>query len=164
MEIAMLREIMLDGRDTVLRKVSRPLTHITPEDLALLDDMAETMYHYKGVGLAAPQTGVLKRLVVADAGQGLIRLINPVILSAEGRQSGRESCLSIPGVTAAVIRPQSILVDTVNEQGRHMPMAFSGIAASIICHEIDHLDGVLFTDRAEPDSIINTVSQKEQTE
>lgn len=142
-----LRNIMLYQTDDVLRKESKTVKEIDDEILSLLDDMAETMYHVNGIGLAAPQVGILKRLVVADDGNGLIVLINPTIIQSEGEQVKMEGCLSVPGVTGMIKRPQTVVVKGLNQKGRPVFVTGEGELSRILCHEIDHLDGILFMDK-----------------
>lgn len=141
-----LRQIRKDG-DEILRKKSKEVKEITPSILTLLDDMAETMYHAEGVGLAAPQVGVLKRIVVIDVGDGIIELINPEIIEEEGEQIGAEGCLSIPGLSGEVKRPQRVKVKALNRHGEEIILEGEGLLSVAFCHEIDHLNGVLFTDK-----------------
>lgn len=141
-----IRNIRKDG-DEILRKKSREVDVITDKIRVLLDDMAETMYKANGAGLAAPQVGVLKRLVVIDVGEGLIKLINPVIKSCSGQQRVVEGCLSIPGVWGEVDRPQNVTVEALNPDGEKIMIEGEGLLAQALCHEIDHLDGVLFKDK-----------------
>ncbi len=134
--------------DEVLRKKCRPVEEVNDQIRQLLDDMAETMYHTgNGAGLAAPQVGILKRLVVIDMGDGLIKLVNPVIISQEGSQEVIEGCLSIPGVAGRLIRPAKVTIEALNENGEKVGYAGTGELAKCFCHELDHLDGILFTDK-----------------
>lgn len=133
--------------DDILRKKSKPVEKIDGRILTLLDDMAETMYKADGVGLAAPQVGVLRRLVVIDVGDGLIKLINPEIISYSGEQIDVEGCLSVPDVHGEVKRPDSVIVRALDERGRKIELSGSGLLARAFCHEIDHLNGVLFIDK-----------------
>jgi Polypeptide deformylase. len=110
--------------------------------------MAETMYKAEGVGLAAPQVGILKRIVVIDVGDGIIELINPEIVWEKGEQDGEEGCLSIPGYTARVKRPSQVKAKGLNRKGEEVEIIGSGLLARALCHEIDHLDGILCIDRA----------------
>src|SRR5690606_21915675 len=119
---------------------------ITPNIHKLLDDMAETMYDAGGVGLAAVQVGVLKRVVVIDVGDGLIEMINPVITSREGEQVGPEGCLSIPGLVGEVKRAMRCTVEALNRHGEKFVLNAEGYLARAIQHEVDHLNGILFTD------------------
>lgn len=142
-----IRNIRTEG-DEVLRKVSRPVENIDEKILTLIKDMAETMYKADGVGLAAPQIGVLKRIVVIDVGEGLLHLINPRIVDKKGEQSEVEGCLSIPGIYGEVKRPAWVKVEALNMQGETFQVEGEGLLAVALCHEIDHLDGILFKDLA----------------
>ncbi|MFL0268216.1 peptide deformylase [Candidatus Clostridium radicumherbarum] len=141
-----LRNIRKIG-DEILRKKSRTVDEVTDRIRILLSDMLETMYTADGVGLAAPQVGILKRLAVVDVGEGPVYLINPVILETEGEDIDEEGCLSIPGEQGAVLRPKKIKVKTLNEKGAEVIIEASDFFARAICHEMDHLDGVLFVDK-----------------
>lgn len=134
--------------DEVLRKICKPVKEITPATLTLLDDMAETMYDANGVGLAAPQVGILKRIVVIDIGEGLVELINPEILEKKGSQIFDEGCLSIPGYSAPVERPEYVKVKALNREGKEIIVEGTGLMAVALCHETDHLDGILYIDKA----------------
>lgn len=142
-----LREIRTLG-DDLLRKKSRKIEVINKRILTLIDDMKETMYNAHGVGLAAPQVGVLKRLVVIDVGEGPIVLINPEILETSGSQIDEEGCLSIPGREEEVERPGYVKAKALNEKGEEIIIEGEGLLARAICHEIDHLFGILFIDKA----------------
>lgn len=142
-----LRNIRFDG-DEILTKVARTVDAIDDRILTLLDDMAETMYAERGVGLAAPQIGVLKRIVVIDVGEGLLELINPKIVKAEGEEVDIEGCLSIPGYLGEVKRPKKVWVEALNRNGEKISLEGEDLLARAFCHEIDHLDGILFTSRA----------------
>jgi len=133
--------------DNILRKKSKPVEKIDQRTLTLLDDMAETMYSANGVGLAAPQVGVLKRIVVIDVGDGLIELINPEIISENGEQTKAEGCLSIPGIYGLVKRPEEVTVKALDREGKEFTVKGEGLLAVALCHEIDHLDGILFRDK-----------------
>ncbi len=141
-----IRNIRKDG-DEILRKKSREITEISDKVLILLKDMADTMYNADGAGLAAPQVGVLKRVVVIDIGDGLVELINPVIKSCQGQQTTVEGCLSIPGVWGEVERPSQVVVEALNSKGETIRIESDGFMAQALCHEIDHLDGILFKDK-----------------
>lgn len=141
-----LRTIRKDG-DEVLRKRSREVDVINDKIIMLLQDMADTLYKANGVGLAAPQVGVLKRVVVIDVGDGLIELINPVIRSQSGQQCEAEGCLSIPGVWGEVNRPTHVIVEALDPKGQKKVIEGDGLLAVALCHEIDHLDGILFKDK-----------------
>lgn len=141
-----LRKIRLFG-DEILRKKSRDVKVVDEKIREILDDMAETMYNEKnGGGLAAPQIGILKRLVVIDMGQGLIKLVNPKIITKEGSQEVIEGCLSNPNVFGKLLRPKIVKVQALNEKGEEIILTGTGDLAKCFCHEIDHLEGILFTD------------------
>lgn len=142
-----LREIRLDG-DPILRKKSREVTEITDRIKALLEDMVETMYHAEGVGLAAPQVGILRRIIVIDIGEGPMKIINPEIIEEDGEVVGIEGCLSIPSISGDVPRPNKIKVKYIDVEGKEQTIDAEGPLARVFCHEIDHLDGILYTDRA----------------
>ena len=143
-----IRNIVKLG-DDVLRKVCR--TQMTfDEKLAItLDDMAETMYKAEGVGLAAPQIGILRRYCVVDVGDGIIELINPVIESMSGEQTGEEGCLSIPNRYESVTRPMTVTVHAQDRKGNSFTITAEGFKARALCHEIDHLDGILYIDKSD---------------
>ena len=143
-----IREVRIDG-DEVLRKVSRPITEMTPRIEQLIGDMIDTMYQYDGVGLAAPQVGVLRRVIVIDIGEGPMVFINPEIVEQEGEQCGQEGCLSIPGVYMDVKRPNHVVVTAKNEKMEDIRVEGDELLARALCHEIDHLNGILFKDIAE---------------
>ena len=143
-----IREVRIDG-DEVLRKVSRPVTEMTPRIEQLIGDMIDTMYQYDGVGLAAPQVGVLRRVIVIDIGEGPMVFINPEIVEQEGEHCGQEGCLSIPGVYMDVKRPNHVVVTAKNEKMEDIRVEGDELLARALCHEIDHLNGILFKDIAE---------------
>ena len=135
--------------DDVLRKKCRPVDEITPKITQLLDDMAETMRAANGVGLAAPQVGILRRIVVIEVEEGnLIELINPKIIAYAGEQDGTEGCLSVPGKWGMVKRPMHVTVRAINRHGEEFELTGSELLARAICHELDHLDGKLYIDVA----------------
>jgi peptide deformylase len=141
-----LRQIRLFN-DEILRKKCKPVEVIDDKIRQLLDDMAETMYNAEnGGGLAASQVGILKRLVVIDMGQGLIKLVNPEIINMEGSQEVIEGCLSIPNKLGKLNRPERVTVQALNENGEKIVLTGTGDIAKCFCHEIDHLNGILFTD------------------
>ena len=142
-----IRKIVVLGEDEVRRKRSRRVDKFDKRLRTLLDDMAQTMYDADGVGLAAPQVGILKRAVVIDVGDGLIELVNPEILRTEGAVVGAEGCLSIPGRRCTVERPEKVVVAAQNRDGKAIQLEAEGLLAVAMCHEIDHLDGVLYIDR-----------------
>lgn len=135
--------------DAVLKKQCAPVTKITGRIKKLLDDMVETMHAADGVGLAAPQVGVELRVIVIDVGEGLIELINPVLLSWEGSQKGLEGCLSVPGVYGEVERYEKVVVEGLNRSGRRIRVSGAGLLARALQHEMDHLEGVLFVEKAQ---------------
>jgi len=136
------------GED-ILREKAKEVKSVTPNIHKLLDNMAETMYDAEGVGLAAPQIGVPKRVVVIDVGDGLVELINPVILTKEGDETDQEGCLSIPNVVGEVKRAKKVVVQALDRDGVLMEYEAEGLIARAFQHEIDHLDGILFVDVAE---------------
>ena len=139
-----LRTIRTEG-DPVLRKVSKPVKEVTPKIVTLVDDMLDTMYEAMGVGLAAPQVGILKRIVVIDIGEGPIVLINPEILETSGEQTGDEGCLSVPGMSGQVTRPNYVKVKALDMDMKEQEYEGEGLLARAFCHEIDHLDGKMYT-------------------
>lgn len=147
-----LREIVKFGED-ILRKKCREVTRFDEKLALLLDDMAETLRSADGVGLAAPQVGILRRAVVVDVrdGKGTIELVNPVIVQQEGVQDGNEGCLSAPGEWCRVERPMRVIVKAFDRKGNEISVKGDGLLARAICHELDHLEGVLFTDRVKQD-------------
>lgn len=137
--------------DNLLRKKSQVVPEITPNVIKMLDRMQETMYAANGVGLAAPQVGILKRVIVVDIGEdgpGVLRLINPEILERSGSQNGPEGCLSCPGMWGDVKRSQYVKVKAMNEQGQEIIIEAEDFLARALQHEIDHLEGILFIDTA----------------
>jgi len=145
-----LRNLVLE-EDPLIRKHSRPVDEITPRIIKLLDDMADTMYYEnRGIGIAAPQVGVLRRVFIVDVGDehGLIEFINPEITYKEGSQIGGEGCLSVPGKTCEVDRPQKIRVKALDRNGKEFELEAEDLLARCICHENDHLDGILFIDKS----------------
>ncbi|SHO43082.1 peptide deformylase [Anaerocolumna xylanovorans] len=142
-----LREIRT-FEDDFLRKKSKPVDKVDDRIRQLLKDMAETMYHTpNGGGLAACQIGILRRLVVADMGEGLLKLVNPEIIEEEGEQIVIEGCLSYPGIWGKVKRPSRVVVKALDENGQPITIEAAGAMAKCLCHEIDHLEGVIFTDK-----------------
>ena len=141
-----IRKILKIGDET-LRKHARPVAEVDRRTKQLLDDMAETMYAADGAGLAAPQVGILRRVVVIDVGEGLLELVNPEILSTEGEQRQPEGCLSVPGKRGVVARPAKVTVRALNRRGKPVEIVGEGFLATALCHEIDHLDGVLYVDK-----------------
>lgn len=143
-----LRNIRTNG-DEILRKKCRAVEKITDREITLIKDMKETMYKAQGVGIAAPQVGVLKRIFVVDVenGDGAITFINPEIIETEGIQKDYEGCLSVPGESGEVERPYKVKVKALNEQGEEFVLEAEELLARAICHENDHLDGILFIDK-----------------
>ena len=140
---------ILTENDPTLRKKSKPVGEVTDRIRTLLDDMAETMRHAEGVGLAAPQVGVLRRVVVVECVPGeLIELIDPVIVESMGLQRTREGCLSLPGKCGITERPMKVTVEATNRNGERFRISGSGLLAKAFCHELDHLDGILYSDVA----------------
>lgn len=143
-----LRTIRTLG-DPVLRKTSKEVTEITPKITKLINDMLETMYDAEGVGLAAPQVGILKRIVVIDVGDGPMVFINPVILKQSGEQTGYEGCLSVPGKSGVVTRPDKVTVKAFDENMKEITVTGKELLARALCHECEHLDGIVFVDKVE---------------
>lgn len=143
-----VREIRTMG-DEVLNKVCKEVKEVTPRTRVLIEDMIETMYDAMGVGLAAPQVGILKRIVVIDVGEGPMVLINPVILETSGEQTGSEGCLSVPGKAGEVTRPNYVKVKAFNEDMEEVIYEGTELLARAFCHEIDHLDGHLYVEKVE---------------
>ena len=140
---------ILKKSDPTLRKKSREVTEITPRIITLLDDMIETLHDANGAGLAAPQVGVLRRVCIVETEQtGLVEFINPVIIATEGEQEELEGCLSIPGEWGYTRRPQKVTVRALDRNGEEFTATAEGLGARAFCHEIDHLDGILYTDNA----------------
>ena len=157
-----IRQIRLDG-DDILRKKCKEVKEMTERTRVLIDDMFETMYESNGVGLAAPQVGILKRLVVIDVDyETPLVLINPIIIEREGEQTGDEGCLSLPGLAATVTRPNRVVCRCLNEEMEEIEIEGEGLLARAICHEIDHLDGILYKDVAE--SPLHKVEYEEDDE
>ena len=134
--------------DATLRKVCRPVTEITPRILQLLDDMRDTLIEANGAGLAAPQVGILRRICLVDTGDEILELINPEIIATEGVQNELEGCLSVPDVWGITERPMKVTVRATNRFGEEYTAEGEDLIARCFCHELDHLDGHLFTDRA----------------
>lgn len=140
-------KVVLAG-DPVLRRIAHPVKEVNENIKKLLDNMAETLYHAKGVGLAAPQVGISKRVIVVDIGEGLFKLVNPEIVASSGIQDGAEGCLSLPDVVGNVKRSEHVKVKALNEDGDEVTIEASGYLARAFQHEIDHLNGIIFTDKA----------------
>jgi len=142
-----LRQLRLDG-DAILRKKAKPVKEIDEKILALLDDMQETLHDKNGVGLAAPQIGVLKRVAIVEHEDDLYEMINPEIIESEGIQTCEEACLSVPGYRGDIERPMQITVEAQNRNGESFTVTVEEYLASVFCHELDHLDGILYLDKA----------------
>ncbi|WP_353892169.1 peptide deformylase [Proteinivorax hydrogeniformans] len=145
-----VKQVLAD-ENPILRKKSHPVVEVNKEIIKLLDDMYETMVDYNGIGLAAPQIGVLKRVIVIQVGDELpkIELINPKIENATGEEADLEGCLSVPGVYGEVKRAEEVTVSGVNRVGKNIKFNAKGMLARAIQHEIDHLDGIIFTDKVD---------------
>ena len=143
-----LRNIVTVG-DPVLGKVCRKVTKFDEKLHTLLDDMADTLYEANGVGLAAPQVGILRRVVLVDTGEELLELINPEIIETEGEQTGMEGCLSVPGKYGIVTRPMRAVVRAQDRDGEWFEVEGEELIARCFCHELDHLDGHIYTEKAE---------------
>ena len=141
-----IREILTRG-ESALTKVCHPVTKFDQKLWDLIDDMKETLAEAGGVGLAAPQVGILRRAVVIDVGDGLVELVNPVIVESDGQQSGPEGCLSIPGRSGVVTRPDHVKVQAQDADGNAIELEAEEFFARAVCHELDHLDGVLYVDK-----------------
>lgn len=150
-----LREIRKEG-DEILRKKSRVVEVVDDKIRELLKDMDETMHNANGVGLSAVQVGILKRVVVIDVnydGSPTLKLINPVLVKTKGMQECKEGCLSFPNKFANVVRPNEVIVKALDENGKEISIKAKDLLAEALCHEIDHLDGILFVDIMEPGTI-----------
>ena len=143
-----LRTIRVQG-DPVLEKICKPVKELTPRTKELIEDMLDTMYEANGVGLAGPQVGVLKRIVVIDIGEGPVVMINPVILEKSGEQTGDEGCLSLPGKAGTVTRPNYVKARAFDENMEEYEIEGTELMARAICHELDHLDGHMYTEIVE---------------
>ena len=143
------RKIRIDG-DSVLRKICKPVTEMTPRLSQLIDDMFDTMYEANGVGLAAPQVGIVKRIVVIDIGdKNPLTLINPEIIETSGEQTGDEGCLSLPGKAGTVTRPNYVKARAFDLDMEEYEIEGTELMARAICHELDHLDGHMYTEKVE---------------
>lgn len=142
----MIREIIKEG-DDILRKKCRPVEKFDEKLHSLLDDMYETMQEANGVGLAGPQVGILRRVAVIDVGEGRVELINPEIVKESGEQTGDEGCLSFPGKWGEVTRPMKVTVKAQDRFGKEFKIKGTELLARAFCHELDHLDGVVFLDK-----------------
>lgn len=162
-----LRNIVTVG-DPILGKTCRKVTKFDEKLHTLLDDMADTLYEANGVGLAAPQVGILRRVVIVDSGEEIIELINPEIIEVEGEQTGTEGCLSVPGKYGIVTRPMKAVVRAQDRDGNWFEVEGEELMARCFCHELDHLDGHLYTERAErmltPEELQELLEQEEEDE
>ena len=149
-----IREIRLSG-DEILRKTSREVEEVTDKIRELLDDMVETMHKYNGVGLAAPQVGILKRAIVIDLydGEEPLQLVNPKIIKAKGKQEVEEGCLSFPNEYAKMVRPKEVTVEALDREGKKVIITGKDLLAQALAHEIDHLNGILFVDNMIPGTL-----------
>ncbi|HHW90187.1 MAG TPA: peptide deformylase [Clostridiales bacterium] len=154
-----LREIALIG-DDILRLKAKEVTEFDQSLSELIDDMAKTMYHNQGAGLAAPQVSILKRVVVIDVGQGLVELVNPKITKIGNMVECEEGCLSVPGKRGKVMRPQTLTVVAYDRHGKKVKYNAEGYFAQAISHEIDHLDGILYIDKV-IEGTLETITPKE---
>ncbi len=149
--------------DEVLGKKAREVKEMTPRLRQLIDDMFETMYEYQGVGLAAPQVGILRQIVVIDTEEDSpIVMVNPRILEQSGSQSGNEGCLSVPGKAGVVTRPNYVKAEAYDENMERFEIEATDLLARAICHEVDHLDGIMYVDKVEGD--LFDVEQEEEEE
>ena len=150
-----LRNIVKVG-DPILEKKSRPVEKFDDRLHTLLDDMKQTMYSANGVGLAAVQVGVLRRIVVIDCGDGYLELVNPEITERSGQQLEEEGCLSLPGESGVTLRPETVKLKAQDRNGKWHVYKAEGLKARCFCHETDHLDGILFTQRLAPKELLET--------
>ena len=155
-----IRTIRVEG-DEILRKKSKEIKEMTPRLSQLIDDMIDTMYESEGVGLAAPQVGILKRVVVIDVGEGPIVFINPEITAQSGSQTGYEGCLSVPGKSGVVTRPNVVTVKALDREMKEFTLTGTELMARAICHECAHLDGQLYVDLVEGDLVDNSEFEEE---
>lgn len=158
-----IREVREMG-DEILTKQCKDVPKMTLRTKILIGDMLDTMYEYHGVGLAAPQVGVLKKIVVIDVGEGPIVLINPEIIETSGEQTGEEGCLSVPGKWGYVTRPEKVKVRALDQNMEPFEMEGEGLLARAFCHEIDHLHGELYVDKTEDGLHDNTYEEDEEEE
>ena len=147
--------IIRENGDEILRKKAIEVEKVDDKIKEILEDMVETMHQFNGVGLAGPQIGILKRLVVIDLydGDGPIKLVNPKMIKQEGEQEVEEGCLSFPNQFAKVISPAKVVIEALNENGERMRVEAEGLLAQAISHELDHLDGILFVDKIIPGTL-----------
>lgn len=147
--------VVRENGDEILRKKSRIVEKVDDKIIELIEDMLDTMHKYNGVGLAAPQVGVLKRVVVIDLydGNEPLKLVNPIIVKTKGKQEVEEGCLSFPNQYAKMIRPEEVTAEALNEKGEKIKIKAKGLLAQALCHEIEHLDGILFVDNMIPGTL-----------
>lgn len=147
--------VVRENGDEILRKKSREVENIDDKIKGILDDMVETLHKYNGVGLAGPQIGILKRIIVIDLydDEGPMKLINPVIIKEKGKQEVEEGCLSFPNQYGKIIRPAEVTVEALNEKGEKIKIKAKELLAQALCHEIDHLNGILFVDKILPGTL-----------
>lgn len=157
-----IRKLRYEG-DDILKKKSREVEEIDDKLQTLIDDMIETMHKYNGVGLSAVQVGILKRVVVIDLydDRGPIKLVNPIIVKTKGEQEVEEGCLSFPNQYAKLVRPAEVVAEALNENGEKIKIKAKGLLAQAICHELDHLDGILFIDHMLPGTLEYVEPRKE---
>ena len=158
-----LRNIREIG-DEILTKKCREVKEMTPRLRELIADMLDTMYDAEGVGLAAPQVGVLRQIVVIDVGEGPIILINPKIVEQDGEQEGNEGCLSVPGKAGVVVRPNHVVVEGLDENMQPVRIEGEELLARALCHELDHLQGVMYTTKVKGDLFDTAMEEEEETE
>ena len=158
-----LRKIRVYG-DEILTKKCREVREMTPRLKELVEDMLETMYQAEGVGLAAPQVGVLKRIVVIDVGEGPITLVNPKIVEQDGEQEGSEGCLSVPGKAGLVVRPNHVIVEGYDADMNPVTVEGEELLARALCHELDHLDGIVYTSLVKGELYDTDVEEEESEE
>ncbi len=154
--------VVRENGDEILRKKSRIVEKVDDKIIELIEDMLDTMHKYNGVGLAAPQVGVLKRVVVIDLydGNEPLKLVNPIIVKTKGKQEVEEGCLSFPNQYAKMIRPEEVIAEALNEKGEKIKIKAKGLLAQALCHEIEHLDGILFVDNMIPGTLEYVEPQK----
>ena len=145
--MALRNVLTVDNENESLRKQSRVVEKIDDKILTIIEDMKETLYEKNGVGLAAPQIGILKRIIIVDIGEGPIVLLNPVLVYQKGEITEVEGCLSVPGVWGTVTRPEKVIVRGMNPEGETVEIEGEGLLARAFCHEIDHLNGIIYTDK-----------------
>ncbi|OGB89512.1 peptide deformylase [candidate division WOR-1 bacterium RIFCSPHIGHO2_01_FULL_53_15] len=158
-----MRRKIVKFPDPFLRRQAKPVKKVTPEIVKLIDDMIETMHAAPGVGLAAPQVKKSLRVIVADPGSGAIALVNPKILESSGCQTFTEGCLCLPGVEAPVERASHVKIKGHDRDGQPITITTDGFLATILQHEVDHLDGIVFIDRVKDPSLIKHVQPKKET-